>query len=90
MNAKKPDKERAAHLRQQAATKNHLRNKAYLQVESLSTLEMLIGRLLLFGNKSQKVFWPLLDATLRQYVDLRLASQGVSDKPESTNSPRPE
>jgi len=73
-----------------AAKYNKRHNKAYLQAESLSTLEMLIGGLLLLGNRKQKAFWPLLEATLRQYVDLRLTSQHGSDKPESTISHRPE
>ncbi len=68
------------------AKKNELRNKAYPKAESLSSWKMLIGGLLLFGNKSQKVFWPFFDATLRQYVDLRLASKNASDKPGLTNS----
>jgi hypothetical protein len=58
----------------QTASNNQL-TKAYPKTESLSSLKMLIGGLLLFGNKNQKVFWPFFDATLRQYVDLRLISQ---------------
>lgn len=65
-------------------------NRAYPSAKSMSTLKTILGGLLLFGNKKQKAFWPLLEGTLRQYVDLRVASQSVSDKPGATNSHRPD
>lgn len=68
---KPPEKVRAARLDQQAATQNNLHSKAYLNAKSKSSLKILIGGLLLFGNKNQKAFWPVFDAILRQYIDLR-------------------
>ena len=69
-----------------AARKNKQHCKSYPKAESLSSWKMLIGGLLLFGNKNQKVFWPFFDATLRQYEDLRLVSKDASDKPGATKS----
>jgi hypothetical protein len=73
----------------QTASNNQLL-KAYPKAESVSSLKILVGGLLLFGNKNQKVFWPLFDALLRQYVGLRLISQGGSEQPESTNGEQPD
>ena len=67
-----------------AAGKMKLQDKAYLKADSLSSLKLIIGGLLLFGDKDQKVFWPFFDVTLRQYVDLRLVSQDGSGLPGAT------
>ena len=69
-----------------AAGTNKLHTIAYRSAPPVSSLKILIGGLLLFGNKSQKVFWPFFDATLRQYLDLKLASQSALEQPESTNA----
>ena len=59
---------------------------SYPKAESLSSWKMLIGGLLLFGKKDQKVFWPFFDATLRQYEDLRVVSKNGSDRLGANNS----
>jgi len=69
-----------------AAKYNKRHHKPYPKAESLSTLEMLIGALLLFGNKDQKVFWPFFEAMLLQDISLKLASEKTSHKPGATNS----
>jgi hypothetical protein len=69
-----------------AATLNELHCGPYPKPAPLSSLKLFMGELLLFGNKRRKVFWPFFDAALRQYVDLRLASQSIRDKPELKNS----
>jgi len=69
-----------------AARQDECHNELYPSVKSLSSLKILIGGLLLFGNRNQKVFWPFFEATLRQYVNLRVASQSGSDKPGATKS----
>lgn len=61
-------------------------NKEYLSVKSLSTLKIIIGGLLLFGNKERRAFWPLFDVLLRQLVDLRLAPKHGSQEPGATKS----
>ena len=69
-----------------AAKQKERHGIAYRKPVPLSSLKILIGGLLLFGNKKQKVFWPFFDATLRQYLDLRLASQSALEQPESTKA----
>jgi hypothetical protein len=81
---KQPQKERAAAPTTALTTKH--RNGSYQSAEPLSSLKVLVGGLLLFGNKKQKVFWPFFDATLRLYVDLKLACQSEPEKAESTNT----
>ena len=70
-----------------AAAKHYeSQNRPYLKSDSASSLRLLIGELLLFGNRRRKVFWPFFDAILRQYIDLRLAAQRASDTPGSANA----
>lgn len=83
---KTPEKERAACFAQQAALTNTLHNESYRTAPAMSRLKVLIGGLLLFGNKNQKAFWPLFDATLRQYVDLRSAYLSELQQPEPANA----
>ena len=71
----------------QTASKNQLQTP-YLKAESLSSWKMLVGGILLYGDKKKDVFWPFFEAMLRQYIDLRIsqsAFQGRSDCAESTN-----
>ena len=70
----------------QTADKNYIHHTTYRKAIPLSSWKMFIGGLLLFGNKSQKVFWPFFDATLRQYLDHRQVSKSGSDKPGAKNS----
>jgi len=56
----------------------------YQNGNSLSSLKLIIGGLLLFGNKDKKVFWPFFNAMLRQYIDLRLASNNGSGRSGAT------
>lgn len=56
----------------------------YQNGNSLSSLKLIIGGLLLFGNRQHKGFWPFLDVTLRQYIDLRLISQDGSGRSGAT------
>ena len=76
-----PKRKRAARLGQQAASKTELHKRTYPKDTPLSILKLGIGELLLFGNTSQKVFWPFFNAILRQYIDLRLVSQDGSEQP---------
>jgi len=85
---KTPEKEGAA-ARTTALTTEH-RNGSYRSAPALSSLKMLIGGLLLFGNKSQKAFWPFFDTTLRQYLDLKLACQSEREPLQSTNGGQPD
>jgi len=68
-----------------AAGKMKLQSKAYLKADSLSSWKVLVGELLLLGNKDKKAFWPFFDVTLRQYIDLRLVSQDGSGRSGATN-----
>jgi len=63
-----------------AATQKKRHSKGYPKADSLSSWKMLIGGLLLFGNKQQKVFWPFFDAMLRQYVDLRISQSAFQGR----------
>jgi hypothetical protein len=56
-----------------AAQQNQLPLESYPKAGSESTLELLIGGLLLFGNAERRAFWPLFDVLLRQYIDLRIS-----------------
>jgi hypothetical protein len=76
-------KKKAAGL---TAASNNERNKAYLSTKSLSTLKIIVGGLLLFGNAERRAFWPLFDVLLRQLEDLKLASQSRSNKTGQTKS----
>jgi len=84
MKIKTPKKERA--VVGAAAQTNKYQNESYQRAESLSNIKLLVGGLLLFGNKNQKAFWPFFEAILWQYVDLRLASQSVSEPLELKKS----
>ena len=68
-----------------AAGKSKLLIEPYQKRKRLSSLKLIVGGLLLFGNKKQNAFWPFFDAMLRQYLDLKLASENTSDKPGATN-----
>jgi hypothetical protein len=67
------------------AAGNKLHRIAYPKIESLTSWKMLVGGLLLFGDKKKKVFWPFFDAMLRHYEDLRLVSQSGPEQPGATN-----
>ena len=75
---------------EQATGLSHLTDELYPQTKSLSSLKIIIGGLLLFGDNSKKVFWPFFDAMLRQYVNLRLASQSESEPSGATILHQPE
>jgi hypothetical protein len=55
-----------------AAGKKKLQNETYPKPAQLSSLKMLIGELLIFGNKERKETWWLFETKLRQYVDLKI------------------
>ena len=40
----------------------------------------------MFGDRKTKVFWPFFEAMIKQYIDLRVASQSASDEPGATKS----
>jgi len=67
------------------AEQKELHKEAYLKPVRLSSLKLLIGGLLLFGNKEQMVFWPFFEATLRQYIDLTTATQSGLEQPGQAN-----
>ena len=48
-----------------------LQRLSYLKPAQQSNLKFEIGTLLLFGDKQQKLFWPLLDVMLRQYFTVK-------------------
>lgn len=54
-----------------AAGKIKLHDEAYQKAESLSSLKLQIGELLLFGNKQRKEFWSLFEILLIQYIELK-------------------
>ena len=68
-----------------AAVRKRRHSTAYFRPVSISNIKTIIGGLLLFGDKDRKSFWPFFEVTLRQYMDLRLASQSGSDTPGSAN-----
>ena len=68
-------KEVAACLPEQAAGKNHLQRKTYQKAMPVSRLKLVLGELLLFGNKKRSEFWPLFEALLVQ------SYQGSSQSP---------
>ena len=53
------------------AIQNELHCEAYRKSAQLSMLKLHIGEVLLFGDKQQRPFWPLLDVMLRQYFTLK-------------------
>lgn len=75
---------------EQATGQSHFWDKLYPQSESVSSLKILIGGLLLFGDRSQTVFWQFFEVMLRQYVDLRLTSQSESEPSGATILHQPE
>ena len=52
---------------------NKRQHAQYRKVPAVSSLKMLIGELLIFGNEQRKETWWLFDSKLRQYVDLRIS-----------------
>ena len=56
-----------------AAGQKQLQNKTYHKSVQLSSLKMLIGEFLIFGNKQRKEFWWLFEKELRCYVDLKIS-----------------
>ena len=50
------------------AKKNELHHKVYTKPIMLSSLKILIGEILLFGNKQRKEVWVLFEVLLTQYV----------------------
>jgi hypothetical protein len=101
MHSLKTPTKKGAAGRDQAARRNGLQNSKYPTRPFLSrgyrefsgrlstgTIREVLGVILLFGNKSQKAFWPLFDATLRQYVDLRLACQSAPGQEPANASQR--
>ena len=68
-----------------AAGDSEQQRQPYQKAESLSSWKMLVGELLLLGDKEKEVFWPFFDVTLRQYIDLRHISQDGSGRSGATN-----
>ncbi|MCP4611792.1 MAG: hypothetical protein GY845_24075 [Planctomycetes bacterium] len=54
------------------AGRNKLQKRAYPKPAPLSSLKMLIGELLIFGNEQRKETWWLFDSKLRQFYDLKI------------------
>ena len=50
-----------------AAIQKERLNEEYPKSKPLSNQKILLGELLLFGNKSRKAFWDLFEILLRQY-----------------------
>ena len=67
---------------------NKLQIKSYRGIPKMSTtnLKESIGEILLFGDKRQKSYWPLLDVMLRQYVCLRISQNGYCSGLDSTGA----
>ena len=68
---KPPEKKRAAASMTAPTIKLH--QIAYRQTKSLSKTKIIIGGLLLFGDKNEQAFWPFFSAILRQYIDLKMS-----------------
>lgn len=83
MKNKTPQKERAA--APTTAPKCDLPNKPYQRTSQESSMKLIVGGLLLFGDKNKTVFWPFFDVTLRLYIDLRLVSQDGTERSGATN-----
>ncbi|MCP4256637.1 MAG: hypothetical protein GY774_03810 [Planctomycetes bacterium] len=66
-------KEPAARLGQQAASKTELQVATYPKSAQLSRPKTLIGELLIFGNEQRKEFWWFFESKLRRYTDLRIS-----------------
>ena len=47
------------------------RYESYPQAGSESSLKLLVGEVLLFGNKQRKEFWPFFEALLAQFYQIR-------------------
>jgi len=56
-----------------AAGQKQLHKESYQKSAQLSSLKILIGEFLLFGNKQRKEFWWLFESKLRNYVDQKIS-----------------
>jgi len=90
MRTKVPIKNAVHRVDGTAGIKQHC--QAYPKDESVSRLNLVIGELLLFGNKQQSEFWPLFEALLVQsYASIpQIPRQSVDKALEWTISHRPE
>jgi hypothetical protein len=68
---KQPPKN-AAYRADKTATKNEL-YKSYIKPILLSSLKILLGEALLFGDSHDIKFWELFEWKLRRYVDLSMS-----------------
>ena len=68
---------------EQAAGESHLSDKLYPQRESLSSLKLFIGEVLLFGNTQRKEFWKIFETLLAQFY------QESSQNPPERHLARP-
>jgi hypothetical protein len=48
-----------------------LQRLSYLKPAEQSILKLRLGELLLFGDRSKKLFWPLLDIMITQYIEAK-------------------
>ena len=69
MNTRAPIKNAAGLT---AAGEKKLHNGTYSKPARLSNLKILIGEILLFGNKQRKEFWWLFDSKVRQFYELKM------------------